>query len=133
MTDAEDFRDGWCYPGELAAVDERGYIFLRGRASEVIFRGGAKIFPSEVEAVLQEHASVAEAAVVGRSLSNNEQEPVAYVVARDAVTPGELLAHCRTKLTAFKVPREIRVVADLPRNSSGKIDKLALANLQHPE
>jgi long-chain acyl-CoA synthetase len=133
MTDAEDFRDGWYYPGELAAIDERGYIFLRGRASEVIFRGGAKIFPSEVEAVLQEHKSVAEAAVVGRSLSNNEQEPVAYVVARDAVTPGELLAHCRTKLTAFKVPRQIHVVVDFPRNSSGKIDKLALANLHHPE
>ncbi len=133
MTNAEDFRDGWYYPGELAVIDELGYIFLRGRASEVIFRGGAKIFPSELEAVLQEHESVAEAAIVGRSLSNNEQEPVAYVVARQAVTPGELLAHCRTKLTAFKVPREIHIVADLPRNSSGKIDKLALANLQHPE
>jgi acyl-coenzyme A synthetase/AMP-(fatty) acid ligase len=125
---SKDFRDGWYYPGELAAIDELGYIFLQGRASEVIFRGGAKIFPSEVEAVLQAHEGVAEAAVVGRALSNNEQEPVAYVVARHPVTPGELLAHCRTRLTAFKVPREIYIVADLPRNSSGKVDKRALAN-----
>jgi acyl-coenzyme A synthetase/AMP-(fatty) acid ligase len=127
QADLKDFRDGWYYPGELAAVDELGYIFLQGRASEVIFRGGAKIFPSEVEAVLQAHEGVAEAAVVGRILSNNEQEPVAYVVAKRPLTVGELLAYCRTRLTAFKVPREIHIVEDLPRNSSGKVDKRALA------
>ena len=129
--DANDFRDGWYYPGELAAVDELGYVFLQGRASEVIFRGAAKIFPSEVEAALQEHKGVAEAAVIGRALPNNEQELVAYVVAKGATTPGELLAHCRTRLTAFKVPREIYIVADLPRNSSGKIDKQALSAKSH--
>ena len=123
-----DFRNGWYYPGELGTVDEFGYIFLKGRTSEVIFRSGAKIFPSEVEVVLQEHDSVAEVAVVGRALANNEQEPVAYVVARRPLSSGELLAHCRTRLTASKVPREIHFVTGLPRNSSGKIDKRALAN-----
>ena len=123
-----DFRNGWYYPGELGTVDEFGYIFLKGRTSEVIFRNGAKIFPSEVEVVLQEHDSVAEAAVVGRALSNNEQEPVAYVVPRRPLTSGELLAHCRTRLTPSKVPREIHFVPKLPRNSSGKVDKRALAN-----
>ena len=125
--DAGDVRHGWYYPGELAAVDEQGYVFLQGRASEVIFRGGAKVFPSEVEAILQEHDGVVEAAVLGRPLSNKEQELVAYVVVRHSTTPGELLAHCRTRLTAFKVPREIHIVADLPLNSSGKIDKRALS------
>jgi acyl-CoA synthetase (AMP-forming)/AMP-acid ligase II len=125
-TIAKDFRNGWYYPGELGSVDELGYIFLQGRTSEVIFRGGAKIFPSEVEAVLQAHECVAEAAVVGRALPNNEQEAMAFVVLKRPSTPGELLAHCRTRLTAFKVPREIRIVVDLPRNSSGKIDKRAL-------
>ena len=123
---ATGFRNGWYYPGELGSLDEFGYIFLQGRTSEVIFRGGAKIFPSEVEAVLQMHECVAEAAVVGRALSNNEQEAVAFVVLKHPSTPGELLAHCRTQLTAFKVPREIRIVAELPRNLSGKIDKRAL-------
>jgi acyl-coenzyme A synthetase/AMP-(fatty) acid ligase len=125
---AADFRDGWHYPGELASIDELGYVFLQGRASEVIFQGGAKIFPSEVEAVLQAHECVAEAAVVGRKLANNEQEVVAYVVAKRPVTSGELIAHCRTRLTAFKVPREIKVVADLPRNTSGKVLKRALTS-----
>jgi long-chain acyl-CoA synthetase len=123
---ATGFRNGWYYPGELGSLDELGYIFLQGRTSEVIFRGGAKIFPSEVEAVLQMHECVAEAAVVGRALSNNEQEAVAFVVLKRPSTSGELLAHCRTQLTAFKVPRKIHIVAELPKNLSGKIDKRAL-------
>ncbi len=124
-----DFRNGWYYPGELGTVDELGYIFLQGRTSEVIFRGGAKIFPSEVEAVLQMHECVAEAAVVGRALPNNEQDAVAFVILKHPSTSGELLAHCRTRLTAFKVPREIHIVAELPRNLSGKIDKRALTEV----
>jgi long-chain acyl-CoA synthetase len=125
-TGTKDFRNGWYYPGELGSVDELGYIYLQGRTSEVIFRGGAKVFPSEVEAVLQTHECIAEAAVVGRALPNNEQEAVAFVVLKRPSTTGELLAHCRTRLTAFKVPREIHIVPELPRNSSGKIDKRAL-------
>jgi acyl-coenzyme A synthetase/AMP-(fatty) acid ligase len=124
-----DFRNGWYYPGELGTVDELGYIFLQGRTSEVIFRGGAKIFPIEVEAVLQTHKCVTEAAVVGRALPNNEQEAVAFVVLKHPSTSGELLAHCRTRLTAFKVPREIHIVAELPRNLSGKIDRRALTEV----
>jgi acyl-CoA synthetase (AMP-forming)/AMP-acid ligase II len=123
---AGDFRNGWHYPGELASIDELGYVFLQGRESEVIFQGGAKVFPSEIEAVLQAHESVTEAAVVARRLASNEQEVVAYVVTKRRVTPGELLAHCRTQLTGFKVPREVQIVAELPRNSSGKVDKRAL-------
>jgi acyl-CoA synthetase (AMP-forming)/AMP-acid ligase II len=123
---ATGFRSGWYYPGELGSLDELGYIFLQGRTSEVIFRGGAKIFPSEVEAVLQMHECVAEVAVVGRALSNNEQEAIAFVALKGPSTSGELLAHCRSQLTAFKVPREIYIVPELPKNSSGKIDKRAL-------
>src|SRR5262249_17384943 len=125
-----DFRDGWHYPGEIAAIDDLGYIRLQGRSSEVIFRGGAKIFPAEVEAVLQAHEAVAEAAVVGRPGADSQQELIAYVVARRSIASGELIAHCRTRLTAFKVPQEICVVSELPRNSSGKLDKRALLAAQ---
>jgi acyl-coenzyme A synthetase/AMP-(fatty) acid ligase len=124
----DDFRDGWHYPGELAALDESGYLHLHGRTSEVIFRGGAKIFPTEIEVVLQAHESVAEAAVVARASSDNEQELVAYVIAGAAVTPGQLLALCRRRLTPYKVPREIHIVSQLPRNPSGKLDKHALTS-----
>lgn len=124
---AGDFRDGWHYPGELAALDKSGYLHLHGRTSEVVFRGGAKIFPTEIEAVLQAHHSVAEAAVIARASTGNEQELVAYVVAGAPVAAGQLLAHCRRRLTPYKVPREIHIVSELPRNASGKLDKRALA------
>jgi len=124
----DDFRDGWHYPGELAALDERGYVFLQGRTSEVIFRGGAKIVPAEVEAVLQAHEAVVEAAVLGRVSSGNEQEVIAYVIADRPINSGEILAHCRIHLTAYKVPREIHFVTELPRTTSGKVDKRTLAN-----
>jgi acyl-coenzyme A synthetase/AMP-(fatty) acid ligase len=127
----DDFRDGWHYPGELAALDAHGYIFLEGRSSEVIFRGGAKIVPMEVEMVLQEHANVAEAAVVGIASADNQQDAVAFVVARGPLAPGELIAHCRSRLTAYKVPRAVHIIADLPRTSSGKVDKAALAKGVH--
>ena len=126
---AEDFREGWHYPGNVAALDEFGYIYLHGRTSDVIFRGGAKIFPGEVEAMLQGHDAVAEAVVVGSSSSNHQQELIAYVVARRELSPGELLAYCRTQLTAYKVPRDIHIVPELPRNSSGKLDRQAVLQL----
>lgn len=125
---ADDFRHGWHYPGELASLDEHGYVRLSGRTSEVIFRGGAKIFPTEVEAVLQAHQNVADAAVVGRTSFGNEQELAAYVIAKGDVTAGELLAHCRQRLAPYKVPHAIHIVSELPRKLSGKIDKRALVN-----
>jgi acyl-coenzyme A synthetase/AMP-(fatty) acid ligase len=125
---AEDFRNGWYYPGELASIDPLGYLYLKGRTLEVVYRGGAKIFPAEVEAALQSHDAVIESAVLAiRSSGNaNEQVLVAYVTCGRGVTAGELMAHCRTHLSAFKVPRQINIVLALPKNSSGKIDKVAL-------
>jgi len=125
---ADDFRNGWHYPGEIAAFDERGYLHLQGRTSEVIFRGGAKVFPTEVEAVLQGHEKVADAAVVACGGVGSEQELAAYVVTKADVTPGQLLAHCRQRLTPYKVPQHIHIVSELPRNASGKVDKRALAS-----
>jgi acyl-coenzyme A synthetase/AMP-(fatty) acid ligase len=76
--------------------------------------------------VLLGHEAVAEAAVVGRASSDHQQELVAYVVVRRELAPGELLAYCRTQLTAYKVPRDIRIVPELPRNSTGKLDRRAV-------
>ncbi len=127
----DDFSNGWYYPGELANLDSRSYIYLQGRNSEVIFRGGAKFFPAEVEAVLLDHEAVAEAAVVGRAAAGNEQQVLAYVTTRQTITPGELVGHCRARLSPYKVPRNIYIVAELPRTSSGKINKRAL--IDNPE
>lgn len=124
---ADDFRNGWHYPGELAVFDAGGLIHIRGRISDVVFKGGTKIFPTEIEAALQAHDKVADAAVVVHAWPNSEPELVAYVIVKDEVTPGQLLTHCRQRLTPYKVPQQILLVSDLPRNSSGKVDKRVLA------
>jgi acyl-coenzyme A synthetase/AMP-(fatty) acid ligase len=128
---AHDFRDGWYYPGEFSAFDERYFLYIKGRASDVIMRGGAKIYPAEIEAVLQEHDAVVEAAVLGLP-AGTEEHVIAFVMLQRPVDSGALLAHCRTRLTAYKVPREIHVVADMPRNTAGKVVKADLAALRAP-
>ena len=120
------FRDGWYYPGEFAALDDQGYIFLVGRAAELIIRHGAKIHPAEVEAVLQQHPDVLECAVIGRRAANNEDEVIAFLVGRRPLDLATMVAHCRTYLTAAKRPQRIHIVDSLPKNPSGKIDKMAL-------
>jgi acyl-coenzyme A synthetase/AMP-(fatty) acid ligase len=122
-----NFRNGWYYPGEVARLDEAGYIFLHGRTSDVIMRNGAKIYPAEVEGALVEHPGVVEAAVLGHRGPDNEEAVIAFVVPRGTLPAGELLAHCRTRLTPHKVPRQIFFLEQLPKNTGGKIDKIALA------
>lgn len=123
------FRAGWYYPGEIASLDDRGYIFLAGRASEVIIRRGAKIYPTDVEAALQQHPDVLECAVIGRLGADNEEEVIAFVVGHRPLDLAAMVAHCRTHLTPEKRPQHYRFVEALPRNPSGKIDKPALAKL----
>jgi acyl-coenzyme A synthetase/AMP-(fatty) acid ligase len=78
---------------------------------------------------LTAHPFVLEAAVIGRQGADNEETVIAFVVPREAVQTGDLLAHCRIRLTPHKVPRQIHVVGQLPRNTAGKVDKMALARL----
>lgn len=122
-----NFRNGWFYPGEIARLDEAGYIFLHGRTSDVIMRNGTKIYPAEVEGTLVEHPGVVEAAVIGHRDADNEETVIAFVVPRGTLPLGELLAHCRVRLTPHKVPRQIHFLGQLPKNTAGKIDKIALA------
>jgi acyl-coenzyme A synthetase/AMP-(fatty) acid ligase len=123
------FGDGWFYPGEVARLDELGYIFLLGRSTDVIMRSGAKIFPAEIEAVLHEHPAIAEAAVVGHAPPGLEEEVVAFFVASRSLPLGEIIAHCRASLTPHKVPRQFREIPRFPRLTSGKIDKAALTRI----
>jgi acyl-coenzyme A synthetase/AMP-(fatty) acid ligase len=123
------FRDGWYYPGEIAALDDRGFIYLSGRASELIMRHGAKIHPAEVEAALQQHPDVLECAVIGQRAQSNEEEVIAFLVSRRPLELAAIVAHCRTHLAPAKRPQHIHFVESLPKNPSGKIDKPALAKL----
>jgi acyl-coenzyme A synthetase/AMP-(fatty) acid ligase len=120
--------EGWYYTGDLATLDDSGFLYLRGRASDMILRGGSNIYPEEVEAALVEHAAVAEAAVVGRPSPQLGEEVVAFVVLRACVTADELIARCRRQLSPHKLPAEIVFVSELPRTSFGKLDRKRLAS-----
>jgi acyl-CoA synthetase (AMP-forming)/AMP-acid ligase II len=124
--DPEIFRNGWFYPGDLAEVDEAGYVYLKGRRKDVIIRGGVNIYPTDIEFVLQQHPAVSEAAAVGAPDREFGEQVAAFVANRQPVSSEELIAWCRARLAAYKVPKSITTVPELPRNSSGKVLKLKL-------
>ena len=103
-----------------------------GRARDVIIRGGANIYPSDVELALQAHPAVEEAAVVGWPSSEYGEEVAAFVIAHGTVTASALIAHCRHNLSRHKVPREVHIVKQLPRNSIGKVLKNDLVRRLRP-
>lgn len=116
--------DGWLVSDDLGYLDPEGYLFLLGRADDVIIRGGENIAPAEVEDVLARHPAVAEVAVVGRANELWGQEVVAVVVPRDPARPPsleELQAFCRDRLASFKKPTALKIVNALPRTATGKV------------
>ena len=126
---AESLRDGWFHTGDLGRLDADGYLYIRGRRSDVINVGGYNVYPREVEQLLLEHPEVAEAAVFGAADDYYGQVVQAYVVPRpgSAVAPQELLDHCGAGLVRYKIPRALRLVAELPKTSVGKLARGALA------
>ena len=116
-----------CYSGDLFRTDAEGYFYFVARRDDIIKTRGEKVAPKEVEAVLYNLPGVKEAAVVGIAEPVLGQAIKAFV-ALDGVrlTPGEIIAHCRRFLEDFMVPRVVVLLAELPKNASGKIDKLAL-------
>ncbi|MEV8638444.1 FadD3 family acyl-CoA ligase [Streptosporangium sp. NPDC051023] len=125
---AETVRDGWLFTGDLGRLDERGNLTITGRSKDMFVVGGFNVYPAEIEQVLAQHDGVAEAAVVGVSDARLGEVGRAYVTVRPGadLTPETLIAYCRGRLANFKVPREVVVVAEFPRNASGKIQKTQL-------
>jgi O-succinylbenzoic acid--CoA ligase len=121
--------DGWLHTGDLGELDDAGRLLVVGRRADTIVSGGENVAPAEVEAVLAEHAAVAEAAVHGRPDPEWGEAVVASVVlvAGAQVEPGELRRHCAERLVGYKVPKEVRLVASLPRTPSGKLLRRELA------
>lgn len=107
--------------GDLGYVDEDGYLFLTGRAQDVICSGGVNIHPAEVEAVLLAHPAVRDAAVLGVADEEFGERVLAVVELAGQVTVPELRRHCRTRLAGFKVPAQWRLVEELPRDETGKL------------
>nr|WP_249420164.1 class I adenylate-forming enzyme family protein [Rhabdothermincola salaria] len=118
--------DGFLDTGDLARVDDEGFVWIEGRASDLINRGGNKVFPDAVEEVLRLHPQIADAAVVGVPDERLGEVPVAFVVG-EQVGDDELVAHCREHLVPYKVPVAVRWVDELPRSEVGKVLRRQLA------
>lgn len=116
-------RDGWLHSGDVGRLDRDGYLFIVDRIKDVIITGGYNVFPSEVEEVLYTHPSISECSVVGLENAVYGEAVTAFVVLQSGCefSPTELTAYCKERLASYKVPKEFRVVEQLPKSSTGKI------------
>jgi long-chain acyl-CoA synthetase len=121
----ETIRDGWLYTGDMGYVDEDGYFFIVDRKKDMIIRGGYNVYPREIEEVLYEHPDVREAAVLGVPHDEYGEEVGAAVVLKDGAdtTPDELRAFVKEQVAAYKYPRQVWIIDDLPKGPTGKILK----------
>ncbi len=122
---AEAIRDGWFHSGDMAKVDEDGYFFIVDRKKDMIIRGGYNVYPREIEEVLYEHPAVREAAVVGIPHDTHGEEVAAAVALKDGeeVDEAELRDFVKEQVAAYKYPRRIWFVDELPKGPTGKILK----------
>ncbi|MGD9757660.1 MAG: malonyl-CoA synthase [Comamonas sp.] len=123
---AQEFTaDGWFRTGDVGRVDERGYITIVGRSKDLIISGGYNVYPAEIEGFINDMPGVAESALVGVPHPDFGEVGVAVVVARPGHSPGSeaIVAQLKAQLANFKIPKRCFVVAELPRNTMGKVQK----------
>jgi malonyl-CoA/methylmalonyl-CoA synthetase len=128
---AEEFRDGWFVTGDMGAFDEEGYLSILGRAKDLVITGGLNVYPAEVEAALDDLAGVAASAVIGVPHPDFGEAVVACLVAAKGTALEEeaLRGALRERLAAFKIPKRVLVLDELPRNAMGKVQKAELRRL----
>jgi long-chain acyl-CoA synthetase len=120
--------DGWLHTGDYARVDSEGYVFILDRKKDMITRGGFKVYSVELEYLLVSHPDIAEAAVFGIPDRVAFESVAAQVVPADGASIGvqDIQQWVASRMAEYAVPRHVRIVASLPRNRTGKIDKRAL-------
>jgi malonyl-CoA/methylmalonyl-CoA synthetase len=121
---AKEFRDGWFVTGDLGAFDADGYLSILGRAKDLVITGGLNVYPAEVEAAIDDLLGVRASAVIGVPHPDFGEAVVACVVG--AVEPEAIRASLRDRLAGFKIPKRVVVMAELPRNAMGKVQKAEL-------
>jgi long-chain acyl-CoA synthetase len=122
---SEVMKDGWFHTGDMATIDEEGYFFIVDRKKDLIIRGGYNVYPREVEEVLYEHPAVREAAVVGVPHESLGEEVGAAVALKDGedVSTDEIRDYVKQRVAAYKYPRQVWLVEELPKGPTGKILK----------
>jgi len=125
-------RDGWLATGDIATQGPDGYLRIVDRKKDMLLTAGYNVYPAELEQVIALHPSVAMVAVVGIPDDEKGEVAVAHIVLLPARADAEgIVAHCRQHLASYKIPRRICFVEDLPKTSTGKIMRRALASLSN--
>lgn len=121
-------QEGWYHTGDMAVIDEEGYLRIVGRKKDVIIRGGQSIYPVEMEDHLAAHPAIREAAVVGVPSAVGGESVWAFVILEEgaALTSHAVRSYCREALEAYQIPSQVRFVADFPRSDTGKPQKFEL-------
>jgi fatty-acyl-CoA synthase len=122
---------GWMHTGDLATMNDEGFVNIVGRIKDMIIRGGENVYPREIEEFLHTHPAVSEAQVVGVPSAKYGEEVMAWVRPRPGmtVTPEELTAHCTGRIATYKVPRYWKLVAEFPMTVTGKVQKFRMREL----
>jgi acyl-CoA synthetase (AMP-forming)/AMP-acid ligase II len=129
---AETIVDGWLHTGDVAVMDDEGFVTIQDRIKDMIISGGENVYPAEIENVLLSHPGIVDAAVIGQDSAKWGESPLAIVVTADnALTEDEVLAYCSGKLARFKLPKGVIFSEQIPRNPSGKVLKRVLRE-QYP-
>jgi long-chain acyl-CoA synthetase len=128
---ARVFRGGWLLTGDIGHHDRDGYFYITDRKKDMLLVNGLNVYPREIEEILYQFPGVREAAVIGLADARKGEQPLAFVSANDGITldAAALLQFLRERLADYKLPRQIIVLPDLPRNATGKILKTHLRQM----
>jgi fatty-acyl-CoA synthase len=128
-------RAGWLHGGDLAVMDEHGYVRITGRLKDMIARGGEKIFPREVEEFLFTHPKIAEAYIIGIPDAYYGEQVVAWVKCKEGatLTLEEIQNFCRGQIMDYKIPRFVKFVTEFPTTVTGKVQKFRMREISTQE
>lgn len=124
----KSFKEGWLRTGDLARVDDEGFVYIAGRKKEMIISGGENIYPLEIEQILEKNPAIAEIAVIGVPDNKWGEVPLAILSLKNGfeTSDGELMDYCLARLAKYKCPQRFEMINELPKNATGKIDKVSL-------
>ena len=122
----EAFREGWFFPGDIGRIDENGFLYLMGRAKDVIIKSGINIYPAEIEQVLLGHSAVNDVAAVAWLHPEDGENIAVFAVINNKINEKELILYCKENLAPYKIPKSIFFIDELPKTMLGKVIKSEL-------
>lgn len=128
---AETFIEGWLHTGDIAKVDEDGFCYILDRKKDMVIVSGFNVYPNEIEAILVEHPDVFEAAGIGVPDPHTGESVKAFITSHNPhLLIADILKHCKDNLTAYKIPKSIEILTELPKSTVGKILRTELRQME---